>query len=39
MFVYFVKDNVKHYIRTVKSYKEFLNLQEEFKNFKLYVEE
>ena len=38
MNVYFIKDCVKHYIRTVKSYEEFEKLQEEFKNVKLYLE-
>lgn len=38
MNVYFIKDGVKHYIRTVKSYEEFEKLQEEFKNVKLYLE-
>jgi len=39
MFVYFMKDDVKHYIRTVKSYEEFQILQNEFKNIKLYIED
>lgn len=39
MFVYFIKDNVKHYIRTVNSYEEFQILQNEFKNIKLYIED
>lgn len=39
MFVYFIKDNVKHYIRAVKSYEEFQKLQNEFKNIKLYIED
>lgn len=39
MFVYFMKDGVKHYIRTVKSYEEFQILQNEFKNIKLYIED
>ncbi len=39
MFVYFIKDNVKHYIRIVKSYEEFQKLQNEFKNIKLYIED
>lgn len=34
-----MKDDVKHYIRTVKSYEEFQILQNEFKNIKLYIED